>query len=82
MKNTRISVRFDDKDILEIEKMARKYGYDTSEFIRFCVRSTINNEAIPKSEVLKLMHLLLSNNDFMKLKRLSSHVKEIYDRWM
>ena len=82
MKNSRISIRFDEKDLIEIDRMATKYGSDTSKYIRFCVRSTIRNESIPKSEVLKLLHLLLSNGDFQKNKKLSNHVKELYEQWM
>lgn len=82
MKNSRISIRFNEKDLIEIEKMARKYGSDTSKYIRFCVQSTIKNESIPKAEVLKLLHLLLSNSDFIKNKKLSNHVREVYDQWM
>ena len=82
MKNTRISIRFNEKDLIEIEEMAGKYGFDISKYIRFCVRSTMQNESIPKSEVLKLIHQLLSNSDFVKIRKLSNHVKELYDRWM
>ena len=82
MKDGRVSIRFNEKDLMEIEKIAKKYGYDTSKFIRFCVHSTIKNESIPKSEVLKLLHFLLINNEFLKIKKLSNHVKELYDRWM
>ena len=82
MKNSRICIRFVEKDLMEIERMARKYGSDTSKYIRFCVKSTIQNESIPKSEVLKLLHLLLSNSDFQKNKKLSNHVKELYEQWM
>ena len=82
MKNSRISIRFNEKDLIEIDRMARKYGSDTSKYIRFCVQSTMKNESIPKSEVLKLLHLLLSNGDFQKNKKLSNHVKELYEQWM
>ena len=82
MKNSRISIRFNEKDLIEIDRMARKYGSDTSKYIRFCVQATMKNESIPKSEVLKLLHLLLSNGDFQKNKKLSNHVKELYEQWM
>lgn len=82
MKNSRISIRFNEKDLIEIEEMARKHGYDVSKYIRFCVQSTMKNESIPKSEVIKLMHLLLSNSDFMRIRKLSKHVKERYEQWM
>ena len=82
MKNSRISIRFNEKDLIEIEEMARKHGYDVSKYIRFCVQSTMKNESIPKSEVIKLMYLLLSNGDFVKNRKLCNHVKEMYDRWM
>ena len=82
MKNSRISIRFNEKDLIEIEEMARKHGYDLSKYIRFCVQSTMKNESIPKSEVMKLMHLLLSNSDFMRIRKLSKHLKERYEQWM
>ena len=82
MKNSRISIRFNEKDLIEIEEMARKHGYDVSKYSRFCVQSTMKNESIPKSEVIKLMHLLLSNSDFMRIRKLSKHVKERYEQWM
>lgn len=82
MKKSRISIRFNEKDLIEIEEMARKHGYDVSKYIRFCVQSTMKNESIPKSEVIKLMHLLLSNSDFMRIRKLSKHVKERYEQWM
>lgn len=81
MKKSRITIRLDEKDLIDIERMANKYGMDTSKYVRFCVQSTIKNEFIPKSEVVKLMHLLLSNGDFVKNRKLCNRVKELYDRW-
>lgn len=81
MKKARITIRLDEKDLIDIERMANKYGMDSSKYIRFCVQSTIKHDSIPKSEVVKLLHLLLSNSDFVKNKKLCNRVKELYDRW-
>ena len=80
-KTEKLTVRFRPEEIAQIESAAKRFGYSSSEYVRFCVMDQIQRRSIPLPEAAKLMHRLLCDKNVRKNEVLMHDLKEVSRKW-
>ena len=80
-KTDRLTIRLKPEELASIETTAKRFGYSSSEYVRFCVMDQIQHRSIPLPEAAKLMHRLLCDKNVRKNEVLMHDLKEVSRKW-
>ena len=81
-KELRVRVRFTEEEANDLDKASELLGYKRSEFIRYCVKSEIKKDSIPKSILTNYKRKILNIVDSdRKLKEIKNDVRKEIEQW-
>lgn len=82
-KELRVSVRFTEEEANDLDKASELLGYKRSEFIRYCVKSEIKKDSIPKSILTNYKRRIIKIVDSdRKHKEMLDAVRKEMETWL
>lgn len=79
-KDNKITFRVHDKDYELIKNRADELRMNVSEFSRFCVTSVIRENYMPKTQLMYLIHQIMTDSEIQKNKALSKKFQELMEK--
>ena len=76
-KEFTITIRVDKDELDAIKRKANNLKLNSSEFVRFCVNNSIQENYTPKAKVMLFLHKIYSDSELKKNKKIVKLAEEL-----